>query len=189
MVFNYYSLVIYPSIKIGKINLFRKKYDLLIDVIGPHITLIFPIRVPLDIKEKEIIIHIEKIVSSWKKFGIQIEGLKLAWDNWLFLLIKKGNPKIIRLHDELYSGKMDPFWRKDIEFIPHVAIGSFVKVKENYDLRDPKKFELDKEKYKIAKNEAKKIDIGYTCVVDKLSLIKLNSKLKDCELVKEFLLN
>lgn len=185
MTFNYYSLVIYPNVKIKGLNSFRRKYDYLVDIIEPHISLIFPVKVPSDIKEKVLLNHIQKIADSWKKFEVKIKGLELSWDNWLFLLIKKGNSKIIDLHDKLYSGKMKPFWRKDIEFIPHIAIGSFIK-SYGYDLRDPKKSELDKEKYKIALKEAKKIDIGQTCVVDKLSLVKLNSKLEDCRLVKEF---
>lgn len=186
MNFSYYSLVIYPKIEKERINLFRKKYDPLIDTINFHISLIFPVKIPIDIEEKDLIEHIQKIINSWKKFDIKIKGLELAWDNWLFLLIKKGNSKIIKLHDELYSGKMNPFWRKDIEFIPHIAIGSFTKEKEGYDLRNPKKLEIDNEKYQIAIKEAQRIDIGYSCKVDKLSFVRLNSELKDCKLVKEF---
>jgi 2'-5' RNA ligase len=188
MGFDYYSLVIYPKIKKEVINSFRKKYDPLINIIGFHITLIFPVKVPTDITENDLIRHIQKIANSWEKFDIEINGLELAWDNWLFLLIKKGNSKIIKLHDELYSGQMNPFWRKDIEFIPHIAIGSFTKEKEGYDLRDPKKLALDKKKYEVALKEATKLDVGYSCKVDRLSLVKLNSELKDCKLVKEFLL-
>jgi hypothetical protein len=180
--------VIYPNINTKGINSFRRKYDPLIKVIEHHITLIFPVRIPVDINERELIIHIQKIANSWKKFKIEIKDLKLAWDNWLFLLIKNGNSKIIQLHDELYSEKMSRFWRKDIEFIPHIAIGSFTEEKESYDLRNPKRLKLNEDKYKIAVKEAKKVDVGYNCIVNKLSLIKLNSELKDCKLVKEFLL-
>ena len=186
MAFNYYSLIIYPNINTNGINSFRKKYDYLVNIIEPHITLIFPVKIPTEIEEKDLIMHIQEIANSWKKFEIKIKGLELSWDNWLFLLIQKGNQNIIKLHDELYSGKMSPFWRKDIEFIPHIAIGSFTKTREGYDLRDPKKLELDKDKYNLAVKEAEKIDVGYPCVVDKLSLVKLNSELKDCKLAKEF---
>jgi 2'-5' RNA ligase len=185
---DYYSLVIYPKIKGEGINSFRKKYDPLADIVDFHITLIFPVKVPGAIKESDLIEHIRKVADHWKKFDTEIKGLDLAWDNWLFLLVKKGNSEIIKMHDELYSGTMDPFWRKDIEFIPHISIGLFTKAEGGYDLRNPKKLELDKEKYKLALKEAKKLDTGYTCKVDTLSLIKLNSELKDCELVKEFLL-
>jgi len=187
MVFEYYSLVIFPKINGKKINSFRKKYDPLINIIDFHITLIFPVKIPTDIKENELIEHIKKISNSTKKFDINIKGLELSWDNWLFLLMKKGNSKIIKLHDELYSGKMNKYWRKDIKFIPHIAIGSFIKSK-GYDLRDPKKLKLDEKKYKIALKEAKKLDTGYSFKVDRLALVKLNSKLKNCRLVKEFVL-
>lgn len=188
MVFNYYSLVVYPDIEKQAINSFREKYDNLVNVIEPHITLIFPIKVPTDILEEDLVNHIQEIINSWEAFDIEIKGLELSWDNWLFLLVKDGNSKIVKLHDELYSGKLKDFLRKDIEFIPHIAIGSFTKAKEGYDLRDPKKLELDNEKYESAIEEAKKIDIGYICKVDRLSLVKLDSELKGCKLIKEFLI-
>jgi len=188
MTFNYYSLIIYPTIKTDKINLFRKKYDPFFNVIEPHISLIFPVKVPTEITENKLIKHIQKTISSYKKFAIEIGGSDIAWDNWLFLLLKKGNSKIIKLHDDLYSGDMERFWRKDIKFVPHIAIGSFTKAKMGYDLRDPKKLELDKEKYKRALKESEKLDMVYSCVVDKLALVKLNSELRDCILVKEFFL-
>lgn len=188
MSFKYYSLVIYPKIKKDKINAFRKKYDPLVNEVEPHISLIFPVKGPTEIKEKKIVEHIQNVVNNWNKFEVEIKGLKLSWDNWLFLLIKKGNSKIIKLHDELYSGIMNPFWRKDIRFIPHVSIGSFTKTKDKYDLRDPKKLGLDKEKYKTAIKEARKLDIGYKYKVEKLTLDKLDSNLKNCIIVKEFYL-
>lgn len=186
MNFNYYSLVIFPDIDNEKINSFRKRFDPLVDTIGFHITLIFPVKVPREIKEVTLIEHIQSIADRWKTFDLEIRGLALLWDNWLCLAIEEGNPEIIKLHDELYSGTMNLFWRKDIEFIPHIAIGSFSK--EGYDLRDPKKLELDKDKYEIAKEEAEKLDIGYSCKAKKMSLVQLNSELKDCKLIKEFLL-
>jgi len=99
MAFDYYSLVIYPNINTREINYFRKKYDFLVNVIKPYVTLIFPVKVPLEIQEKNLVKHIQKIVNSWKKFEIKIKGLELSWNNWLFLLIQKGNSKIVKLHD------------------------------------------------------------------------------------------
>ena len=98
MTFEYYSLVIYPKIEKGEINKFRKKYDYLVDIIEPHITLIFPVKVPSDIKEDSLMLHLNQILKKWKRFDIEIKGLHLSWDNWLFLLITKGNQEIIRLH-------------------------------------------------------------------------------------------
>jgi len=55
-------------------------------------------------------------------------------------------------------------------------------------LKNPQKLKLDKDKYEIAIKEAEKIDKGYNCIVDKLSLVKLDSELKECKLVKEIFL-
>lgn len=186
MSFNYYSLVIFPDIKKDKIDSFRRKFDPFINIIDFHITLIFPVKVPTEIEEVTLIEHIQSIADRWESFDLEINGLELLWDNWLCLSIAKGSSDVIKLHDELYSGRMNPFWRKDIEFIPHIAIGSFSRA--GYDLRDPKKVELDKNKYEVAREEAEKLNIGYLCKAKKMSLVQLNSELKDCELVKEFLL-
>lgn len=186
MNFKFYSLVFYPTIDTHGIDSFRAKYDFLADVIKPHITLIFPVRIPTDIHESDLLEHIQQITDTWKKFEIRIQGLELSWDNWLFLTVSKGNQRIIELHDALYSEQMNSFWRKDIGFIPHVAIGIFTKNSERYDLKDPKRMELDKRKFESALKEAQELDIGYDCMVEKLSLVKLNSGLTDCELVKEF---
>jgi 2'-5' RNA ligase len=184
--FEYYSLIIYPEIPKEEINKFRKEYDPLFKIIDFHITLIFPIKVPIEIKEESLTKHIKSVVDRWKSFKINIKELELAWDNWLFLLIKKGNEKIINLHDELYRRELEPYLRKDIKFIPHVSIGSFTIKEEKYDLRNPEKLTLDKDKYEKAIKLAKEIDLGYECKINKLTLVKLNDKLENCKMVKNF---
>jgi hypothetical protein len=38
-----YALVHYPTVDVGSINQLRKKYDPQIDLIEPHLTLVFPV--------------------------------------------------------------------------------------------------------------------------------------------------
>jgi hypothetical protein len=68
-----YALVHYPNIDIQKINQFRKKYDPQIDLIQPHITLMFP--VPESIGESFLANHIENALSNWRAFPIHLQGI------------------------------------------------------------------------------------------------------------------
>ena len=180
-----YALVYYPKLEKKKVERFRRKYDPLVDIIEPHITLIFPL--PANrIDENRLVNHINKTLSKWKPFDIHITGLKKSWDCWLFLLIKKGGNSIIKLHNELYTGILAKYLRKDIEFIPHITLGSFVKKEISYDLPDSQAVALDEERYKSAIKEAERLNLDYRNIFDRLCLIKLNKGLSKILEIKEF---
>lgn len=181
----YYALVHYPKLENEKVEKFRKKYDPLVDVIEPHITLIFPLPAN-QIDESQLVDHINKTLSKWKPFDIHLTGLKKSWDCWLFLLIKKGGNSITKLHDELYTGILAKYLHKDIEFIPHISLGLFTKKKTPYDLSNPQAVALDEEKYKSAIKEAERLNLDYRDMFDKVCLIKLNEDLSEILETKEF---
>ena len=181
----FYSLVNYPDINTSAIEKFRERYDSYHRLIGAHITIIFP--VPDSIGEKELVAHIESNIQKWKHFQIHIKGLEKSWDHWLFLLIQEGNDEIIKLHDQLYTGILAPFLRRDIEFIPHIAIGLFAD--NSYDLRDPKKVSFDKVKYEKALLEAESLNLDYKTVIDKFALVKVNDHFSQILESKDFTLN
>lgn len=178
----FYSLVNYPGINTSEIDKFREKYDSYHKLIGAHISIIFP--VSDSIGEKALVDHIESTIQKWKPFQIHMKGLKKSWDHWLFLLIQEGNKEIIKLHDELYTGILAPFLRKDIEFIPHIAIGLFAD--NSYDLRDPKKASFDKAKYERALLKAESLNLDYKTVIDKLALVKVNDDFSQIIESKDF---
>lgn len=181
----HYALVHYPKLKNGKVEKFRRKYNPLVDIIEPHITLIFPLPAN-QIDESQLVDHINKILSKWKPFDIHMTGLKKSWDCWLFLLIKEGGNSITKLHDELYTGILAKYLRKDIEFIPHTSLGLFTKKKTPYDLSNPQAVALDEEKYKSAIKEAERLNLDYRDTFDKVCLIKLNEDLSEILETKEF---
>jgi len=107
----------------------------------------------------------------------------------MFLLLQKGNSEMIKLHNELYTGILEPFLRKDIEFIPHLAVGLFVKKAEDYNLKNPKELELDKESYFTALEEANELNFDYRCMVDKLSLVEIDDSFTKSTVLKDFYLS
>lgn len=59
-----YALVHYPNIDAQRVNQLRMKYDPQFELIGPHITLMFP--VPDSIDEDGLVSHLESILSGRK---------------------------------------------------------------------------------------------------------------------------
>lgn len=184
MKINYYTLSYYPNYKDSKVEDFRKKYDKNHKDWKSHITLIFPVP-DNEIDEKELINHIQKVLKKFKSFEVHIKGLIKSWDHWLFIILKEGNDEVLKLHDELYNGPLKKFLRKDIEFIPHIAIGHFSN-ESNYNVVNPKKFKLDKERYDLAYKEAEESKFDYIFNFDKFVLEKFDEDFKHVVEVKGF---
>src|SRR4051812_37708394 len=73
------ALIHYLSIDTVNINQLRRKYDPQVDLIAPHITIVFPMRE--SIGEQRLVSHIEKVLLEWKPFPIHLKGLYRSWDN------------------------------------------------------------------------------------------------------------
>jgi len=170
----YYVLLYYPRFDRKTeedIEVFRREYDPFADFWKPHIPFIFPVPCN-EIEEEKLVEHIETVLKSWKPFHIHIGGFAKSWDHWLFLLLKEGNREAIALHDELYTGILAPFLRRDIEYIPHISIGLFVRKNVGYDALDPKMVDFDAKLYSQALKEAEFLKIDSFDTVDRLVLTR-----------------
>ena len=171
----HYALTYYP--KFDKkteenIEAFRRRYDLFVDSWKPHIPFIFPVPCS-EVEETKLIEHIETVLKKWEPFPIRIGGFEKSWDHWLLLLLKEGNEEAIDLHDGLYTGILSPYLRRDIEYIPHIGIGLFVRRDAGYNALDPQKVAFDAKLYSQALEEAKSLKIDSFDTVDKLLLRKV----------------
>jgi hypothetical protein len=170
----YYVLLYYPRFdrKTGEdIETFRRKYDPFADSWKPHIPFIFPVPCN-EIEEEKFTEHVETVLKNWKPFPIQIGGFTKSWDHWLLLLLKEGNREAVALHDELYTGILAPYLRRDIECIPHIGIGLFVRKDAGYNALDPKIVDFDAKLYSQALKEAESLKIDSFDTVDRLVLSK-----------------
>lgn len=181
----YFALVHLPDIDTTRIELLRNKYDPTAHLIQAHISILFP--VPDEIGVNVLINHIESVLKHWKPFSIRINGLHKSWDNWLFLTLKDGNAEVIRLHNQIYTGMLQPYQRKDIDFVPHIGLGLFVKEGVKYDYKNPKELEFDERKYELAVHDASQLNLDYKCVFDKLYLVSLTNDFSKIEVSKKFL--
>jgi 2'-5' RNA ligase len=166
-----YALVHYPNINIEYINQLRWKYDPQVDLIKPHITLIFPL--PESLNEDNLILHIYSILSESKPFPIHLKGLQKSRDEYLFLMVDKGKMDFIKLHNNLYTGILIEYHREELSFVLHLTLGVFTK---------------DADKLLQILEEAKWLNLDYRCIVDRLHLIKINDQQRQIIWTKEFAL-
>jgi len=164
-----YALVHYPDIDIPSIEQFRNKYDPQVDLIAPHITLMFPLSD--SIGENDLVRHLESVLAGWQPFSIHLQGIQVSSDGYLFLTIQDGYAKLVRLHDQIYTGILAGYLKKDLPYIPHLTLGV-----------------LDKDSNKNASvlREARQLEIDHPCVLNKLHIIKVNNVRSKIVWYKEF---
>jgi 2'-5' RNA ligase len=165
-----YALVHYPAVDLERINQIRSKYDPQFHLIAPHITIMFP--TPDSIGERSLVSHIKSVLHRWEPFPIRLKRLQQSWDEYLFLLLNKGEGDVIRLHDEIYTGLLSAYRDEVRPFIPHVTLGAF---------------SAKSEEYAQALKEAEQLKLNYECMLDRLHLIKINDERSQIVWSKEFL--
>lgn len=174
----YYCVVHYPNIDSTKIETLRQKYDPTANYIKAHLTLVFPVKTD-SVNKDDLVSHVKDIVTGQAAFKMKLAGFEKSWDNWLFLGVEDGKDKVVSLHDELYSGILEPHWRKDLPFSPHLSLGQFNLEGSNYSLKNPEAVAFNSEAYEQALKEAKEAGLNYETTVDRLTLIKLDDNLTE----------
>lgn len=121
-------------------------------VVAPHVTLVFPI--PSDaVDESALAAHVDAVARATPPFPVELSELELSWDQWLFLTPGAGRAQLIALHDALYRGPLEGFLRRDLPFVPHVALGHFGEAGRHYDVIEPHAGSLDEPRYRRVREE------------------------------------
>ena len=101
----------------------RKKYDILCDLVRPHITLVFPFDSALSKADMEA--AITDTLADFSPFSMELSGL--AWsDRWMFVPVTDGSDMIVKMHEVLYDKHFSQFkssWLK--AYTPHLTVGQF----------------------------------------------------------------
>ena len=141
---------------IKEIQQIRKKYDPGYKKFKPHITLAFPFK---NINQKELQLHIKNSLTGVKSFNLELKGIrKSPKEYYLYLLIKTGKGKILKIHKSLYSELLTKQLRKNIPYIPHITLGVFGTKKQINE----------------AINEIKKEKINFKTKIKAIKLLTLN---------------
>jgi len=167
----HYALVLYPEVGIERIQQIRRQYDPTLDVIRPHVTVMFP--VPEAVGERELVSHIESVLGNHKAFEIRLGGFVKSNDHWLFLTLGKGECEVKCLYQALYTGILAQYRRDDIEFVPHLALGLFVKDQATYDWNKPRESEFDHQKYDAAMRDAEALRLDSSWEARTLHLVTI----------------
>lgn len=174
----YYALNIYPRLSdelLDSISAIRKDYDPTAPFTKVHITVLFP--VPGRVGEETLIDHIENVLNDWSPFEIELGGFHKTHDHWLFLTLSDGADQVKKLYRQLYSGMLEEFRREDIEFVPHIGLGLFMKAGTNYDWNNPKEADFDGGRYDEAMSRAKSLPLPARMLVEKLNMTRIPDEL------------
>lgn len=125
-----YALISYPELSDSdykQIQQYRETHDeWLFTVVQPHITFVFPV---FDFPEQNFITEIEELTANTQKIDFTFRCAIINKDSFsdyyhALLAPDEGFSRIVKLHDKLYSRNLQPFHRMDIDFIPHIGIGT-----------------------------------------------------------------
>ena len=116
------DILIFPKFNnMDLIQYVRLKYDKLVNLVEPHITLAFPFSDSMS--NEELINKLSILLQSVKPFNVTFKGVFLSEDNYILLNCTEGNKEIINLHDRIYSEIIPTHFRKDLTYIPHITLG------------------------------------------------------------------
>jgi hypothetical protein len=165
----HYAVVYFPEVYPESVNRIRREYDPTEPIVRPHIGVVFP--VPESVGEDKLAGHVERVLGAWGRFPVGIGGLKKSFDHWLLLTLEEGYDDVVRLYREMNTGILATYRRDDIEFIPHISLGLFVKGSTPYD--GGQRSQFDERRYRGALEEVQKEDLNFKCVVDRLHLCEV----------------
>jgi hypothetical protein len=124
-----YLVIAYPQLApddFKKIQLYRERHDLLFNVVEPHFTIVFPV---LDLQLQDFMEEIEGHAKNISRFDFAIRCATINKDAFnklfhVFLVPDEGYSRVVRMHDTLYRGRLKPYLRLDLDYIPHITIGN-----------------------------------------------------------------
>jgi 2'-5' RNA ligase superfamily len=166
----YYTLVSFPKADMTAIDQLRRKYDPTVDLIEPHLAVVFP--VPESLGERELVDHCTAVLQGWRPFQAAAGPLVKTPDHWLLLALSQGASVVTRLYRDLNSGFLSDYARPDL-FQPHIGLGQFVKAGRSFDWHNPSEADLDEDRYAQALREAKELALEISWVIDSLDLVEL----------------
>ena len=122
-------VVAYPEIAPADyemIQSFRERYNSLFNIIAPHFTIVFSVP---DMQPEPFVAEIKKQTGQTAAIPFCIRCATINRDaisgNYdAFLVPDEGFSKISKLHDKLYSDKLEHHHRLDISYIPHISIAN-----------------------------------------------------------------
>jgi 2'-5' RNA ligase superfamily len=90
-----YALAHFVDVTCERLQDIRRRYDPRYGLIGPHITLVFP--VPAGIGESRLSAHIGSVLGRWRPFSVRLCRLWCSDDAHLYLVPALGADELVRM--------------------------------------------------------------------------------------------
>jgi hypothetical protein len=125
-----YLVIAYPDLSdedFAMIQAYRKVNDsFYYSIVEPHFTFVFPVfDQALEMFTREVKEHVKDVPRIHFTIRCATVNKDAFSDNfYTFLVPDDGYSGIVKLHDKLYSGLLANNLRLDIDFIPHMGIGT-----------------------------------------------------------------
>lgn len=172
-----------PWLPAEPIGSFRRAHDPTAHLIGPHLTVVFP--VPKEVGRDAFLEHVRAVVSQTPAFDIRLNGVDKWWDHWLFLTVAEGRDEIVALHDALYTGILRPYLLTERPYVPHVGLGHFAVERDTHDLLTLRPRELDRSRFEKARREVVALGLDYTGRFDSVQVLGLDEALTHVTPIEE----
>ena len=122
------TIVAYPHVSDDDrrwIEDLRKAHDPQSRLIAAHFTLVFP----ADVGTGELVAHAESVLAGSPRIAFVLRRARAVRNlvgqrAHVFLVPDRGASEIVRLHDRLYSGFLEPHLRAEMPFIPHMTVAA-----------------------------------------------------------------
>ena len=101
----------------------RARHDRQVTVLGPHFTLLYGCD---RVDEAAYVDHVRAIAAQTMAFRfacLETEPDEDEGRGVVYLVPELGRMDLVTLHDQLYTGPMAPYLRKDKRFVAHITIG------------------------------------------------------------------
>lgn len=104
----------------------RKIHDKQFTQIEPHFTIVFP---ETKLSGSELLEHVGSLDLDTKPFVFKLTTVVVKENTFqksfqIHLVTDEPIPKLVRLHDLLYTGELESELRKDFPYVPHITIAS-----------------------------------------------------------------
>jgi len=125
-------------------------------ILPPHFTLVFPLA---GISEEAIAEHIGRAAARCKSVAFVLRCAIFLTDDssdkhFVVLVPDEGFSGIVKLHDRLYTGILEPSLRLDIPYVPHITIGYSMNARACKEICDA----LNREEFEI-KGSVSRLDL------------------------------
>ncbi len=114
------GIVWFPQFEDMAIDTFRHRHDPLAPQIDAHVALVFPF--PCNLSVVQLASHARRIVAKWPHLPVVFRDVESLLDEFILLMARERNEALIALHDELYTGVLKNFLRKEMTYDPHITI-------------------------------------------------------------------